>query len=171
MFFSVKQVFNAVHVVSLSCFVCAEEDFLNATDEGADGNSAQGRDLITASSSSRWAKRCCVFLSVQICAPPSPTQLGQQITPTTINAYGTARLTRLTSWTSREETSSTSSARSARNICGKNKKQKKQPLFQSLYIFPVVALCPHPFKKAQIVTRLISNIYKVNHSRLHPNLQ
>lgn len=69
MFLSVKQVFNAVHVVSLPCFVCAEEDFLNATDEGADGNGAQGRDLITASSSSCWAKRCCVFLSVQICAP------------------------------------------------------------------------------------------------------
>lgn len=137
MFFSVKQVFNAVHVESLPCFVCAEEDFLNATDEGADGNSVQGRDLITTSSSSRWAKRCCVFLSVQICAPPSHTQLGQQITPTTISAYGTARLTRLTSWTSREETSSTSSARSARNIRGKNK-QTNNIFF--LFVFFLVCI-------------------------------
>lgn len=142
MFLSVKQVFNAVHVVSLPCFVCAEEDFLNATDEGADGNGAQGRDLITASSSSRWAKRCCVFLSVQICAAPSPTQLGQQITPTTINAYGTARLTRLTSWTSREETSSTSSARSARNI------QETISCFFSCIYFQLGSLCPDPLQKS-----------------------
>lgn len=103
-----------------------------------------------------------VLLSVPICVS---SQLGHQITPTTISAYGTARLTRLTSWTSREETSSTSSARSVETSLGRKSTKKTQPLFKSLCIFPVTTVCVLPY--ASNIKHLQGKLC----SSLHPNLQ
>lgn len=43
-----KRVYNVTYVVYLLCFVCEEEDFLDATDESSERNNKQGQDLITA---------------------------------------------------------------------------------------------------------------------------
>lgn len=168
LFLIVEQTVNAVHVVSLSCFVCAEEDFLSATDEGADRSSTQGRDLITASRSSD----ICLFSKrSNLCLSPVSHSAWSDYANYYQCLWGCTA----------DEADELDFQRGdliyiISKVC-KKKQQKtktKPPLFKPLYIFPVATPCPDPFKKTkkqktEIVTHRISPA--PHHSGLQPTLQ